>query len=291
MGIDFRARAGGACIALAFAGLLALTTAAPAEAQERAAPVTGPDVTTIGGISPGARVNVRSGPSTLFAPVGTIAYGTRVRTGVCLGSGSGRWCQIEAYDSNVKGFVSAGFLVQGSETAPGGGGDDGLDGGPDYWAVRGLPSGDRLNVRRDPSANAPALATLSEGEVVQNLGCRMNGNARWCRIRSITGINVTGWVAGRYLRESAAPGRPPSGGGAGANGPDFYVVGGLPAGQKLGLRTKPSGDAPVIAQLGAGTRLQNLGCEQRGQTRWCRVRTQGSISATGWVNGRYLRED
>lgn len=286
MGIDFRNCAGGAWIALAFAGLLALTS--PPDAQERAAPVTGPDVTTIGGISPGARVNVRSGPSTLFAPVGTIAYGTRVRTGVCLGSGSGRWCQIEAYDSPLRGFVSARFLVQGSATAPGG--DDALDGGPDYWAVRGLPAGDRLNVRRDPSASSPALATLSEGEVVQNMGCRMNGNSRWCRIRSITGINVTGWVAGRYLREAAGPGLPPGGGGAGASGPDFYVVTGLPAGRQLGLRTKPSSDATVIAQLATGTRLQNLGCEQRGQTRWCRVRTTGSISATGWVNGQYLRE-
>lgn len=287
MGIELWTRLGGACRTVAFTGFMALAWFTPASAQERAAPVTGPDVTTIGGIAPGARVNVRSGPSSLFAPVGTLAYGTRVRTGICLGSGNGRWCQIEAYDSNLKGFVSARFLVQGSETAPGG---DGLDGGPDYWAVRGLPAGDRLNVRRDPSANSPALATLGEGEVVQNLGCRMNGNARWCRIRSITGINVTGWVAGRYLRETAGPGLPPGGGGAGASGPDFYIVAGLPAGRQLGLRTKPSSDAPVIAELGTGTRLQNLGCEPRGQTRWCRVRTTGSISATGWVNGQYLRE-
>jgi len=287
MSIEFWKRAGRTFFAAALAGHLVLALAIPADAQGRAAPVTGPDVTTIGGISPGARVNVRSGPSSLFAPVGTLSYGTRVRMGVCLGSGTGRWCQIEAYDSNVKGFVSARFLVRGGDTSQGGG--DALDGGPDYWAVRGLPAGDRLNVRRDPAANSPALATLSEGEVVQNLGCRMTGNARWCRIRSITGINVTGWVAGRYLRESAAPGRPPSGG-SGASEPEFYVVGGLPAGQKLGLRAKPSGDASVIAELGSGTRLENLGCEQRGQTLWCRVRTIGSISATGWVNGRYLRD-
>lgn len=287
MGITFRTTASRSFLAIAFAGLMVLSPGIPAGAQERAAPVTGPDVTTIGGIAPGARVNVRSGPSTLFEKVGTLGYGTRVRTGLCLGSGSGRWCQVEAYDSNIKGFVSSRFLVRGEASTPGG--SDGLDGGPDYWAVQGLPAGDRLNVRREPSANAPALATLSEGEIVQNLGCRMNGNSRWCRIRSITGINVTGWVAGRFLREASAPGRPPSGG-AGASGPDFYIVTGLPAGRRLGLRTKPSGDAPVIAQLGAGTRLQNLGCEQRGQTRWCRVSTTGSISVTGWVDGRYLRE-
>ena len=49
-------------------------------------------------------------------------------------------------------------------------------------------------------------------------------------------------------------------------------------------------NASVIAELGSGTRLENLGCEQRGQTLWCRVRTICSISATGWVNGRYLRD-
>lgn len=274
--------------AATFMGLATLALATPGHAQieSRAAPVTGPDVTTIGGVAPGSRVNVRSGPSTLFGPVGSLAYGTRVRTGVCIGSGEGRWCHVEAYDSNVRGFVSARFLVQGGPPS----GGDGLDGGPDFWAVRGLPVGDVLNVRREPSSSSPALATLREGEIVRNLGCRMNGGSRWCRISSTEGMSVTGWVAGRFLRESAAPGRPPLGGGTGVSGPDFYVVAGLPAGQQLGLRTRPDANADVIARLGTGTRLQNLGCEQRGQLRWCRVRTTGSISATGWVNGRYLRE-
>jgi uncharacterized protein YraI len=273
---------------LALAGLasLALATAAPAQAQTRAAPVTGPDVVTIGNIAQNARVNLRSGPAVVFPPVATLGYGTRVRVGACVGGGSARFCQVDTMDGRYSGYVSAGFLVQGA--APPAGGGDALDGGPDFWAVRGLPPGDRLNVRRDPSASSPALATLSEGEVVRNLGCRMNGSARWCRIRSTTGMDVTGWVAGRYLRESAGP--PPGGSGSGASGPDTWVVAGLAAGDTLNVRTEPSTQGQVIAALQSGARVQNLGCRQSGSARWCQIRTTGGVTLTGWVNGRYLRE-
>jgi uncharacterized protein YraI len=272
---------------LLLAGLasLALATAAVAQAQTRAEPVTGPDVVTIGNIAQNARVNLRSGPAVVFPPVATLGYGTRVRVGACIGGGSARFCQVDTADGRYSGYVSAGFLVQGA--APPAGGDDSLDGGPDFWAVRGLPPGDRLNVRSDASASSPALATLGEGEVVRNLGCRMNGAARWCRIRSTTGMDVTGWVSGRYLREAAGP--PPGGGGSGADGPDSWVVSGLPAGDTLNVRTEPSTQGQVIAALQPGARVQNLGCRQSGQARWCQIRTTGGVQVTGWVNGRYLR--
>lgn len=276
---------------LSCAALVVLCLAAPsasAQAAPRAEPVTGPDVTTIGGIAANARVNVRSGPAAIFPVVGTLGYGTRVNKGPCVGGGSARWCRIEAVDGSVAGYVSAKFLVQGGSRPPG----DGLDGGPDYWAVRGLPAGTLLNVRRDPSAASPALASLREREIVRNLGCRMSGNARWCRIRSTTGMDVTGWVAGRYLRESGAPGasKPPSGGDSGSHGPDFYVVSGLSAGDTLNIRASPTTQAAVLGRLSAGARVRNLGCQINGQTRWCKIRTTGGVEVTGWVNGRYLRE-
>ncbi|GAA0310451.1 SH3 domain-containing protein [Rhodovulum strictum] len=265
--------------------LLAWAAAPPAHAQAtpRAEPVTGPDVTTIGGIAPNARVNVRGGPATMFPVVGTIGYGTRVRMGRCIGGGTARWCQIEAVDGSVSGYVAGRFLVQGGAAPPAGD----IDGGPDFWAVQGLPAGSPLNVRRDPSAASPALATLREGEIVRNLGCRVADGARWCRIGSITGMDVTGWVAGRYLRESRGPAvvQPPI-----AGGPDFYVVSGLPAGDTLNIRAQPSAQSTVLGRLAAGARVRNLGCQQTGQTRWCRIQTTGGVEVTGWVNGRYLRE-
>ena len=52
------------------------TSVAQAQVSERAEPVTGPGVTTIGGIAAGARINIRSGPSVLFPVIGTLAVGT-----------------------------------------------------------------------------------------------------------------------------------------------------------------------------------------------------------------------
>ncbi len=275
--------------AMAVAVAVALAGAALAQAETRAAPVTGPGVTTIGNIASNARVNLRSGPGPIFPSIATLPYGTRVDVGGCIGGGSNRWCQVDTTDGRYSGYVSGRFLVEGTAARPP---DAGMDGGPDYYVVRGLGAGDRLNVRREPSASSPALATLREGEVVQNLGCRMSGNARWCRIRSTVGMDVTGWVAGRYLREYT--GRPPGGGaiggGSGASGPDTWVVSGLPAGDTLNLRAQPSAQAQVLARLQPGSRLVNLGCRQEGQTRWCQVRTIGGVDVTGWVNGRYLRE-
>jgi uncharacterized protein YraI len=267
----------GLIFALALGGL----TAAQAQVTERAEPVTGPGVTTIGNIATGARINVRSGPAVLFPVVGTLGYGTRVNKGLCIGGGSARWCEVTTMDGRISGYVAGRFLVEGGTTPP----DDGLEGGPDFWAVRGLASNERLGVRLEPRSGSTVLATLQNGEIVRNLGCRMTGATRWCRIRSTTGVDVTGWVAGSYLRESTAP----SGGGGGGSGSDIFIVSGLTAGDTLNVRTQPSTQGAVVARLAEGARVRNRGCEQSGQTRWCRVTTIGGVEVTGWVNARYLR--
>lgn len=256
-----------------------------AQTSERAEPVTGPGVTTIGNIATNARINVRAGPAVLFPVVGTLSYGTRVNKGLCIGGGSARWCEVTTMDGKISGYVSGRFLVEGKEPTP----DDGLTGGPDYWKVRGLASNERLGVRLEPKSGSSVLATLRNGEIVRNLGCRMTGSTRWCRIRSTTGMDVTGWVAGRYLTESAGPPvtPPPI---PDDGGPDFYVVRGLSAGDTLNVRTRPSTQGEVIARLAQGARVRNLGCETSGQTRWCKIQTTGGVEVTGWVNGRYLRE-
>lgn len=259
--------------------------ATAAIAQERAEPVTGPDVTTIGGIATNARVNVRAGPSVIFPIVGTLGYGTRVTKGLCIGGGSARWCEVETMDGKMSGYVSGRFLVEGGPETP----DDNLAGGPDYWAVRGLTGNERLGVRLEPRTGSELLATLRNGEIVRNLGCRLTNGVRWCRIRSTTGMDVTGWVYGRYLEESAAPPvvAPPV---FDDGGPDFYIVTGLPSGDTLNVRSRPSTQGDIIARLSRGARVQNLGCQTSGTTRWCKIRTTGVVDVTGWVNGRYLRE-
>jgi uncharacterized protein YgiM (DUF1202 family) len=279
-GLTRRAVARNRRLALAGVAALALSAGSGSEAQQRAQPVTGPGVVTIGNIPANARVYVRSGPASVFPSVTTIGYGTRVRVGSCQTLGDGRWCQIDSVDGKASGFVNAGFLVEGG---PASGGSDDLSGGPDYWAVRGLPRGETLNVRRDPSAKSPALATLSEGEVVRNLGCRMSGSTRWCNIRSITGMDVTGWVSARFLQEAAAP-KPGSG-----TGGEAFVVTGLPAGDALNVRSRPGADSRILATLRQGERVERFECEKLGKDRWCKIRSTGGVTVTGWVNNAYLK--
>jgi hypothetical protein len=96
---------------------------------------------------------------------------------------------------------------------------DSLSGGPDYWQVAGVPAGDVLNLRKSPSARAPVVATANEGAALRNAGCRIVGGQRWCRVETTAGGAVTGWVAGKYLREGP--------------GPAAAATGGLPAGLDL----------------------------------------------------------
>lgn len=84
-----------------------------------------------------------------------------------------------------------------------------------------------------------------------------------------------------------------------ADGPDYFRVRGVAAGQMLAVHTEPDASAPVSAQLAAtADGLRNLGCsggpafadaEQRAvqAQRWCRVETP---DASGWVLAQFLAE-
>ncbi|MGS4947909.1 SH3 domain-containing protein [Meridianimarinicoccus sp. RP-17] len=182
----------------------------------------------------------------------------------------------------------AGHSVQAADFA------DGDAGGPDYWQVTGVSGGDHLNVRSGPSTRQSVIARVVNGQVFRNLGCRGTGDDRWCHVESGNGL-VSGWVAGRYLRESGAPSGPsptvPASEFANgeAGGPDFWEVYDVPAGDYLNMRTGPSTKYSIVARVANGQSLRNLGCRREGQTRWCHVQTpDGAYDA--WVSGRFLRE-
>ncbi|MFN3970811.1 MAG: SH3 domain-containing protein [Gemmobacter sp.] len=264
---------------------VSLPGGALAQVAPRAEAVPNPGDLVVTGIAPGSTVNIRSGPANAFPAVGAVRNSQVLRNLGCDRRFASVWCEVQTREGRqMRGWINAQFVTEAAFRPP----PEDPAGGPDFYAVRGLPPGDRLNVRREPSPQSRAIATLREGEVVRNLGCRGGGAGRWCRIRSTEGIDVTGWVAGRFLREAGPP-RPPAPP-PGASGPDFYVVSGLPAGDRLNLRAEPTTQARILATLGPGSRVQNLGCRTSGSTRWCRVRTTGAVDVTGWVSGRYLRE-
>lgn len=82
---------------------------------------------------------------------------------------------------------------------------DGLQGGPDFWAVKTATPGARLSVRSAPSGAAERLALVEDGAVLRNLGCRMNEGRRWCRVETVKGAAISGWAAGDFLREGSQP--------------------------------------------------------------------------------------
>lgn len=83
---------------------------------------------------------------------------------------------------------------------------DGLAGGPDWWVVEGVAEGDALNLRAGPASDEPVLARVPNGTALRNLGCRLTGTTRWCQVEA--NGRLTGWAAGKYLREGPGPGAP-----------------------------------------------------------------------------------
>jgi len=91
-----------------------------------------------------------------------------------------------------------------------------------------------------------------------------------------------------------------------ADGPDYYAVRGVAAGDVLNIRAAPSAKSAAIGQVPHdGRALQNLGCRggptfaewqtmseaertRAGRKRWCKIRYQG---VEGWVAGWFLAED
>ncbi|ETA53813.1 SH3 domain-containing protein [Ponticoccus alexandrii] len=76
--------------------------------------------------------------------------------------------------------------------------------GPDYWQVTGVASDDHLNIRSGPGTSNRVVAIAPNGAVFRNLGCRGEGNARWCHLETPDG-STSGWASGRFLIESGAP--------------------------------------------------------------------------------------
>ena len=137
---------------------------------------------------------------------------------------------------------------------------DGLSGGPDYWKVS-TSDASALNLRSGPSTRYEPIGKLHNGEMVQNRGCRLTGSDYWCAIRA-THSGVTGWVAGRYLVESAAPRSTAMvEGGPTGNGVPFDATGFVPCAVRasqpmrqcpFGVMREGTGNAGLWIALGGG---------------------------------------
>jgi hypothetical protein len=168
---------------------------------------------------PRGHLNVHAEPSGGSIRVGRLPDGADVRNvGGCVESQGRTWCDIMQAGGGVSGWVAAEYLRNGQipashvTTASGAPRPvaediaDGMTGGPDFWRVDLGTSGSALRVHTRPSTQAPIMARFHDGATLRNAdGCRMSDGRRWCYVSSIAG-DVTGWVAGDFLREGSAPG-------------------------------------------------------------------------------------
>ncbi|VVO09718.1 hypothetical protein PS712_03357 [Pseudomonas fluorescens] len=118
---------------------------------------------------------------------------------------------------------------------------DGFSGGPDYWDVANLSSGETLNVLSEPGVGKQIVGALVIGDRVRNLGCKPVGSNRWCQIEAGVKQKFTGWVNGKYLREAAGP---PQGATSSSD-----ATGSLPCATALG---QPSSVCPFRTTRGLG---------------------------------------
>lgn len=74
---------------------------------------------------------------------------------------------------------------------------------PELAEVRGVPAGDTLTVRAEPSAQAAAVGALAEGAgPIEILETATTGATEWARIPTSEG---SGWAARRYLAAVEVP--------------------------------------------------------------------------------------
>lgn len=80
---------------------------------------------------------------------------------------------------------------------------DGLEGGPDFLAVRTATSGGQINLRDAPSTGGRVLTVARDGTVLRNMGCRMNEGRRWCQVVTLADPGIQAWAAGDFLIEAS----------------------------------------------------------------------------------------
>jgi uncharacterized protein YgiM (DUF1202 family) len=73
------------------------------------APVFAAEMMEVYDLSTKARLNVRKGPSTKDAVIGSLAKGEQVETTGCTGEGNAKWCAV-SLKNGTKGFASGQFL-------------------------------------------------------------------------------------------------------------------------------------------------------------------------------------
>lgn len=81
---------------------------------------------------------------------------------------------------------------------------DGLQGGPDFWRIKGAGK-TSVPLYREPARTSAVVTSFAEGAVLRNRGCRMVKAERWCQVEAANDAKIAGWIIGNKLAESGPP--------------------------------------------------------------------------------------
>ena len=228
-----------------------------------------------------AAANVRSGPGLGYDQYGSLAKGTKVyklsqraEWIKCKTPGGEGWIRRDLLEFDVNAGRQ---LVQQAGAAAGSGGLE---------SAKAYIDGDKVCLRRSPSAESERIALLNKGQVVHVFGEKGD----WKQV-TVQGGN-TGWVAGWLIKYETGSGNTshvdplpdaPTGFPApeypnvsGGNGQELYA---WIDGSNVNVRAGPGTDHPVRLQLSQGQKVEVLGADGH----WCRIKTpRGDV---GWVAG------
>ena len=126
-------------------------------------------------------LNVREGPSTNDAVVGSLSFNSVVKA--LAQNADGSWIEISREEDGLTGWCSASFLEATSAPTK-----------VSTWYQVKVQT---LNVRETADKDSEKLGSLSQGQIIVALEANEDGS--WARVQSFTGL--AGWCATAYLTD------------------------------------------------------------------------------------------
>lgn len=200
-----------------------------------------------------AKLNVRKGPGTKYAKMGTLSKGAKVEVITKLPSG---WYKIKY--KGTYGYVLGKYVKLNTPQQ-------------DEKVIATGKTTAQLNVRKGSSTKYAKIGSLSKGEKVEIVSKLSNG---WYKIK----YNGTyGYVSGAYVKLDSEQPKP---------GEDEKIIAtGKTTVSSLNVRSGPSSNYSKLGILTKGTKVEVV---ERYSNGWYKIKYKGSY---GYVSGAYVSLD
>lgn len=200
-----------------------------------------------------AKLNVRKGPGTKYAKMGTLSKGAKVEVITKLPSG---WYKIKY--KGTYGYVLGKYVKLNTPQQ-------------DEKVIATGKTTEQLNVRKGSSTKYDKIGSLSKGAKVEIVSKLSNG---WYKIKY---KGTYGYVSGAYVKLDSEQPKP---------GEDEKIIAtGKTTVSSLNVRSGPSSNYSKLGILTKGTKVEMV---ERYSNGWYKIKYKGSY---GYVSGAYVSLD